>query len=185
MVGDVAPLQAENRRGRLRSYDARVLSDERDARRILGVAAEAGPDEIRRAYRARAREHHPDRHAGAPVEERARHAAAFAEANAAWLLLRGGPRAPAVGTAPGPDLDEFDLDFDQADLDDDVALSGAQPGCVAIGLPVGLLVVAVVLFAVALLFESRVLWQTSLGIGAAAAIAFALAPFVTMVRGRH
>jgi hypothetical protein len=163
-----------------------VESDERQARRILGVAAEAGPDEIRHAYRARAREHHPDRHASAPAEERARHATAFAEANAAWMLLRGGARPLSTGgTAAEPHLNDLDLD-DVDDLDfDDGAISASRPGCLAIGLPVVLLAVAIVVFAVASLFQSRVLWQTSLAVGALAGVAFILAPFVTMVRGRR
>jgi hypothetical protein len=56
--------------------------DGRRARRVLGVASDAGPDEIRRAFRARALVTHPD-HGG--------NAAAFAEVHAAFELLRDLP----------------------------------------------------------------------------------------------
>lgn len=52
--------------------------DGRRARKMLGVPANAGPDEIRRAFRARALVTHPD-HGGSPV--------AFAEVRAAFDTL--------------------------------------------------------------------------------------------------
>jgi DnaJ domain len=162
-----------------------VLPDERDARRVLGVAEAAGPDEIRHAYRARAREHHPDRHTAAPADVRARHAAAFAEANEAWLLLRGNRVAPAVATPTSRDDDDFDADGESDVELDDTPLSGAQPGCLAVAVPVVLFVTAVVVFGAAVLFQARVLWQASLAIGAGAAVTFMLAPFFTMLRSRR
>jgi acyl-coenzyme A thioesterase PaaI-like protein len=56
--------------------------DGRRARRVLGVASDAGPDEIRRAFRVRAHLTHPD-HGGT--------SAAFAEVLAAFELLRDAP----------------------------------------------------------------------------------------------
>jgi hypothetical protein len=165
-----------------------VAFDELAARRVLGVSATAGPDEIRHAYRARAREHHPDRHATASLEERVRHAAAFAEANAAWLLLRGGERPPGSrGPAPGEDLEPDEPLDDLGDLDDldEAAFDGARPGCIAITVPIALFAFAVVVFAAAVLFEARLLWQLALAAGAGAAITFALAPFFTMLRSRR
>ena len=53
--------------------------DGRRARRVLGVRKNAGPDEIRRAFRARALVTHPD-HGGDAV--------AFAEARSAFEVLR-------------------------------------------------------------------------------------------------
>jgi len=40
-----------------------------DPRRVLGVSAAAGTAEIKRAYRARCREYHPDLHPNDPVAE--------------------------------------------------------------------------------------------------------------------
>lgn len=160
------------------------MPDERTARRVLGVAAAAGADEIRHAYRARAREHHPDRHSDASVEVRARHAAAFAEANEAWLLLRGADTSAAMAAAPAADA-TFDLDAEDEVEIDDTPLTDAQPGCVAVGVPVLLFAVAVVVFGAAVLFQARVLWQASLALGAGAAVMFALAPFFTMLRSRR
>jgi DnaJ-domain-containing protein 1 len=37
----------------------------------LGLPMGAGPEEVRQAYRALMRTHHPDRHAGSPAAERA------------------------------------------------------------------------------------------------------------------
>jgi hypothetical protein len=66
--------------------------DGRRARRVLGVRKNAGPDEIRRAFRARALVTHPD-HGGDPV--------AFAEARSAFELLRAAASTtPVVATAP-------------------------------------------------------------------------------------
>jgi curved DNA-binding protein CbpA len=59
--------------------------DGRRARRALGVASNAGPDEIRRAFRARVQVVHPD-HGG--------NASDFVEVLSAFELLRDAP-APA------------------------------------------------------------------------------------------
>jgi hypothetical protein len=56
--------------------------DGRRARCVLGVASNAGPDEIRRAFRARVRVVHPD-HGG--------NAADFSEVVAAFELLKAAP----------------------------------------------------------------------------------------------
>jgi curved DNA-binding protein CbpA len=60
--------------------------DGRRARRVLGVASHAGPDEIRRAFRARVHAVHPD-HGGAAAE--------FAEVVTAFELLRNASVAAA------------------------------------------------------------------------------------------
>lgn len=66
---------------------------------------------MRRAYLDRARALHPDRFAGAPVEERRRVAAGMQEVNEAWRVLRDPARRVAYdralanarsGAGPGP-----------------------------------------------------------------------------------
>jgi hypothetical protein len=59
--------------------------DGRRARRVLGVAIHAGPDDIRRAFRARVQVVHPD-HGGSSAD--------LAEVVAAFELLKHAP-APA------------------------------------------------------------------------------------------
>lgn len=54
---------------------------------VLGVAANAGPDELRREYRRRALELHPDRHPGLDEASRKRLEARFAEVTAAYEAL--------------------------------------------------------------------------------------------------
>ena len=76
--------------------------DGRRARNVLGVNADAGPDEIRRAFRARAHVTHPD-HGG--------NASAFAEVLDAAASLRScSPvRVPVCALPkPGPRIDMYD-----------------------------------------------------------------------------
>ena len=76
--------------------------DGRRARNVLGVAKDAGPDEIRRAFRARALAAHPD-HGG--------DRAAFAELMDALEALRSvEPRRPLFRALPktGPRVDVYD-----------------------------------------------------------------------------
>jgi len=57
------------------------------ARQMLGLGEDAGPAEVRRAFRKIAAELHPDRFMGAPAEIRRRNAARFAQFSAAYHLL--------------------------------------------------------------------------------------------------
>jgi hypothetical protein len=76
--------------------------DGRRARNVLGVDVDAGPDEIRRAFRARALLTHPDRGGDR---------GAFAETVDAFDALRSVPVAHVAALAlprPGPRVDVYD-----------------------------------------------------------------------------
>lgn len=76
--------------------------DGRRARRLLGVAPGAGPDELRRAFRAQAHCTHPD-HGGTPD--------AFAQTVAAFETLRDAtPRRLIISLLPrtAPRIDVYD-----------------------------------------------------------------------------
>ncbi len=73
-----------------RTYDSRVaLGGARgsDHYRTLGVAPTATAAEIRRAYLALARRHHPDHHLASSAPVRADNERSMREANAAWAVL--------------------------------------------------------------------------------------------------
>lgn len=77
----------------------------------LGVSAGAGPAEVRRAYLAAARRHHPDFHAAADEQTRAGHARQMQAINQAWAVL-GDPAARAT--------------YDRVLSGDDPSTSGAE-----------------------------------------------------------
>lgn len=71
--------------------------DDRDLYRVLGVGWGATPDEIRAAYRARAKENHPDRFAS--YVHRLRATTRMQEINAAYAILRDPERRRAYDVA--------------------------------------------------------------------------------------
>ena len=78
--------------------------DGRHARRVLGVASDAGPDEVRQAYRARLHATHPD-HGGT--------AATFVEVLEAFAALRDAEPKRRFTTLPlfgrpAPRVDVYD-----------------------------------------------------------------------------
>lgn len=62
---------------------------------VLGTPETAGHDELRRAYRARARLCHPDAHATSGSADKARAESSMQELNAAWSVL-GNPESRAM-----------------------------------------------------------------------------------------
>ncbi|CAN7219053.1 DnaJ domain-containing protein [Microbacterium sp. LjRoot45] len=77
-----------------------------EARTCLGLGRDASTSDIHRAFRARARDVHPDRHPGAHDADRARLASEFDRARAArdallsWVALAPASPGGASGAAP-------------------------------------------------------------------------------------
>jgi hypothetical protein len=163
---------------------------------VLGVAPDAGAAEVRRAYLAMARRHHPDRDGG--------DAARMRRVNEAWatlgdparrreydLVLRrptaprpsswaaGADGAPSARREPAEDVDG------PADLDDDrpVRITIQLPTWLSM-LPPGLFVAALVLFAGGALFGTALI---ALGILAlvASLLLFVASPFVALYASRR
>jgi molecular chaperone DnaJ len=98
-----------------------MSSTARDLYEVLGVSRDASQDEIRRAYRALAREHHPDVNADPQAEAR------FKEVVGAYEILSDPEkrqRYDAFGTTGGPQGQGF------ADIQDifDLFFGGGFPG---------------------------------------------------------
>jgi len=113
----------------------------RDYYEVLGVAREATPDQIKRAYRQLARKHHPDLQ---PAAERAKASERFKEINEAYEVLsdpekrkkydalganwKGGMDfTPPPGAAPGGGIEWEDLG-DLGDFSDFFASIFGRPG---------------------------------------------------------
>lgn len=93
----------------------------------LGVPASASPAEIRAAYVALARRHHPDRMGTSPDDVRAEAAARMARVNAAWTVLSDPQRRAAYdarfgdpGATTGAHLRDPDSSFEPFDSSDDI-----------------------------------------------------------------
>jgi hypothetical protein len=155
---------------------------------VLGIAPGASRDEARAAYRRLVRLHHPDHHADASPEVRALHAARLREVMEAWSAIAGHEprrRPPAPEPPPPPAWVAEDDWAADADLADDVPRTGAHVRSSWAMVPAGLLVAAVVAFAVSVALGSSGLWVTAGALFVAALVAFALAPFFVMMSGRR
>ncbi|KAK3753326.1 hypothetical protein QZH41_015276 [Actinostola sp. cb2023] len=62
-------------------------SKRKDYYKILGIQKTAADDQIKKAYRKRALQHHPDRHAGATEEKKKNEEKLFKEVNEAYSVL--------------------------------------------------------------------------------------------------
>jgi DnaJ domain len=157
---------------------------------VLGVAPSASPGEIRRAYLALARRHHPDFHGseGAAGQDLARRR--MQELNAAWHVLGDADRRRAYDLtlrrpAPAPAFvaaaDEVEVDdVPAARLPEDLAGPGeARHRWLAVA-PVCLMVVAVLAGAVGVVTSVLPLVALAGGCGVMSFGLFVLAPIVVM-----
>lgn len=155
----------------------------------LGVAPHASHEEIRRAYRALAQQHHPDANPKAAQ-------AAMVELNAAWEVL-GDPDKRrqydwAIGTTPAPrvyvdvDLDEPEDDDPLAHLrdDPDAPTAPRRPSDLLLFVPVMLLLTAVATFAFSVMTESAGLRTLAILLAPVTAASFVAAPLFMMLRAR-
>lgn len=163
---------------------------------VLGVAPHATHDEIRRAFRVLAQQHHPD----ANPDAAATNGRSMAEINAAWEIL-GDPEKRqaydwAIGTTPrptygsngfGPLTPDGDKDDDDplAHLRDDPRhLAHARPSDLLLIVPVAMFVIAVVTFVFAAMSESTLLRTTAILMAPVTVGAFVAAPLFVMLRSR-
>ncbi len=173
----------------------------------LGVAPDAAPEDIRRAYLRLAREHHPDLQDDPRAQDRAQ--ARMRDINAAWSVLgdpgrraaydrdrgRGGAAAGSPAAPGGPHLHQPSTDFrpiHDADEDDDdrwrYEPDEYDPDT-AVGRLLGagpplLLLLGVVVFAVSLVVGMRELMAFAIALLLLAGLLFIGAPLVAVFRSQ-
>jgi curved DNA-binding protein CbpA len=156
---------------------------------VLGVARTAPDGEVRRAYVARAREHHPDRSGG--------DADAMRAVNDAWATLRDPERraaydrtlsaAPVIPASPAAEprvrSDEEEL---RADLEDDTPIGGqvVLPKWLSL-VPVGAFVASLGMVGLGLLFGSTAALSLAFALFAVSCAMFLMAPFVALLASRR
>lgn len=157
---------------------------------VLGVPPTAPTSEVRRAYVALARRHHPDREGGDADTMRA--------VNEAWATLRdpqrragydraiGGPggvggAAPSAEARPATDLEDL-----LADLGDDTPIGGVVvlPRWLSL-VPVAVFAASLALGFVGLLFSSAAALAVAVGFFAVSCAMFLMAPFVALLASRR
>jgi hypothetical protein len=156
---------------------------------VLGVAPSAPVAEVRRAYVALARQHHPDRLGGDAATMRA--------INEAWTVLSDpgrrarydqsmgtGPVPPTAPPAPGRvRTDEEDL---LADLADDTPLGGrvVLPRWLSL-VPVAVFAASVMAFVIGVMFASAIALGAGLALFLLSCALFLAAPFVALLSSRR
>ena len=164
---------------------------------VLGVRPDADPAELRRAYLALARTHHPDRRGGDPARMRA--------INDAWATLgdpdrrrsydvtltggtaRPGSAAWTARSAGGAERDDLaDLVDRDADLEDDrpYGPGGPTSGWFAV-VPVGLFAGSVAVGVVGLLLGLPGLLGLAFLLFALSCLAFVAAPLLALYASRR
>lgn len=155
---------------------------------VLGVARSAPAAEVRRAYLALARRHHPDRPGGDARTMRA--------VNEAWATLGDPSRRadydrslapPQAGPAPtAPERERTDEEELLADLADDTPLGGRIVLAPWVSmLPVGAFVASLGLFVVGLLFASPPVLGLAVALFVVSCLLFLAAPFVALLGSRR
>ena len=166
---------------------------------MLGIDPGASADEIRRAYLALAREHHPDRFGDERVpsaaDERMR------DVNEAWRALSdpdrrarydfemglmggGGPTINRPDTTFVP-YDDSDDDDDSWRYEPDVGDPRTAPGRFVSLMPVVLLLAAVGIGLAALILDEARLLAVAGFLLAMSLVAFVVVPVVAMARAAH
>ena len=168
---------------------------------VLEVPVDASREDIRRAYHRQARRHHPDTHSGAGREIVAEAHRRMEAVNAAWAVLGDPARRRAYdaeiglgpvpsssprsteGSSPGfPEWFEPD-ETPAAHLEEDAVDTSRErgPADVFVFVPVGLVALAVGLFALSMVLQSPRLYSGSLLLAPVAFVAFLAMPLVTML----
>ena len=168
---------------------------------VLGVRPDATQDEIRRAYHALARRHHPDTRPAAEPEAARASGLAMAAVNDAWEVLGdparrraydnggrdGTPEAPAADAEEWMPFHEGVDSWDETDWDDE---DDDRPPLVTGGFGLVVMVpVLLVLFAAGLFFfstmaQSTMLRSVAIVLFPVAGFGFVAAPLLVMVRSR-
>ena len=156
---------------------------------VLGVAPTAPISEVRRAYVALARQHHPDRAGGSADSMRA--------VNDAWSTLRDPDRRAAYdlslgrgrsasAPAPAEPSPVSDLDDLLADLDDDTPLGGrvVLPRWLSL-LPVSAFAASIAMVVAGMLFSSSAALSLAFLFFALSCAMFLMAPFVALLASRR
>jgi hypothetical protein len=150
---------------------------------VLGVTRTASPDEVRRAYHRKAREHHPDVQAGATTY------ASMVEINAAWAVLGDPARRRAYDRELALDWQPANADSSEPDTGDFADLFAPDPdppprtpADAIVFLPVALLALAAACFAFSTMTEAPVLLLTSVVLLALAALTFVATPLLVLRR---
>jgi hypothetical protein len=156
---------------------------------VLGVREDASHDEIRRAYLALARRHHPDQASGGGADEQARAVRRMQEINEAWSALGDPARRTRVDRdLPPRPFRPFDDGADDPDprLAPDVPYRQAPPDTAlrrtATVAPVVLGAVAALLFIAALFFQTAVLFVVGVVAFALAGSGFLAIPLLALGR---
>ena len=167
---------------------------------VLGVPRDAGPEEVRRAYLALARRHHPDAHAEGGPAARAAAERRMQQINAAWAVLGdparraardandAGPRRGEA--APDPGFRPFDPgpDPDPADAPDVPYRPGPPPSGAARAArlaPGLLLLAAVAVFSAAAVLGSGPLAALAVVLLVGSAVGFLVLPLLALSAARR